>query len=86
MILEEGRKVIMAESKEKNDEGEPITFRENNSFKIPHVFPLILPKPGSFSILCVIGKVKIETTLCDLGASVSLMPYFMFHKLQLGTF
>jgi len=37
---EEGREVIMAESKEKNDEGEPINFRENDSFEILKVFPL----------------------------------------------
>ena len=27
---------------------------------------------------------KIKTAVHDLGASVSLMPYHMFHKLQLG--
>ena len=32
MTLKEGREVIMAESKEKNDEGEPITFREKHNF------------------------------------------------------
>ena len=26
---------------------------------------------------------KIESALCDLGASVSLMPYSMFHKFHL---
>ena len=50
MILEEGRKVIMAESKEKNDEGKPITFRENDSFEILKVFPPKLPDSGSYSI------------------------------------
>jgi len=32
MALEDGREVIMVESKEKNDEGEPVTFREKDSF------------------------------------------------------
>jgi len=32
-----------------------------------------------------VGKVEIERTLCDLGASVSLMPYSLFHKFHLGT-
>jgi len=30
------------------------------------------------------GRVEIEGALCDLGASVSLMPYSLFHKLHLG--
>jgi len=40
MTLEEGREVIMVESKEKNDEGEPITFREKDSFESRKSFPL----------------------------------------------
>jgi len=74
----------MAESKEKNNKGEPITFRNNDSSEFPEVFPPKLADPGSFSISCVVGKVKIKRSLCDLGASVSLMPYSMFHKLHLG--
>ena len=76
--------MIMVESKKRNDEGEPMTFRENGSFKIPKVFSSKLPNPSSFSIPCVVGKVKIERALCDLSTSVSLMPYSMFHKLHLG--
>ena len=30
------------------------------------------------------GKVGIERGLCDLGASVSIMPYALFHKLHRG--
>ena len=30
------------------------------------------------------GKVEIERGLYDLGASFSLMPYSLFHKLHLG--
>lgn len=45
-----------------------------------------LPKlqdPGSFSIPCCIGDVQIERALCDLGASVSLMPLSLCKKLEL---
>jgi len=48
------------------------------------IFPPKLPNPGSFSIPCIIGKVEIDSGLCDLGASVSIMPYSLFHKLYLG--
>jgi len=40
MRLEEGREESMAVSKEKNDEGEPLTFKEKGSFKIPKSFPI----------------------------------------------
>jgi len=84
MTLEEGRKVVAAESKEKNVEGEPITFKENNSFKFSKVFPHKPPNLGGFSIPCVVETVKIERALCDLGATLSLMLYSMFHKHHLG--
>jgi len=84
ITLEEGREVIMVESKERNDGGEPITFIENDSFEIAIVFPPKLHDLGSFSVPCVVGKMKIERLLCDLDARVSLMLYSMFHKLHLG--
>ena len=52
--------------------------------EIPIFFPLKLPDPGSFFIPCVVGKVEIERALCDLGASVTLMLYSLFHMLHLG--
>ncbi|CAM8923861.1 unnamed protein product [Rhodiola kirilowii] len=43
-----------------------------------------LGDPGSFSISCYIGGVKIEHAMCDLGASISLMPYSLCKKLNIG--
>jgi len=40
--------------------------------------------PDGFSIPCTIGNVSIDRALCDLGSSVSLMPYTMFKRLGLG--
>ncbi|XP_074314068.1 uncharacterized protein LOC141649272 [Silene latifolia] len=45
-------------------------------------FPQKLEVPGSFSIPCKIGTVHIERALCDLGASISLMPIKIFKKLK----
>ena len=81
--IEEGREIIMIESKEQNDGGEATTFIENENVDIPTTFSPKLSDPGSFSIPCIMGKVKIERALCDLGASVSIMPYSLFHKLHL---
>ncbi|XP_057532890.1 uncharacterized protein LOC130810779 [Amaranthus tricolor] len=46
-----------------------------------------LPKlkdPGSFSIRCHIGTLFIDKALCDLGASVSVMPFSVCSKLKMG--
>ncbi|XP_010248084.1 PREDICTED: uncharacterized protein LOC104591013 [Nelumbo nucifera] len=46
--------------------------------------PQKLKDPGSFTIPCTIGSLKINKALCDLGASINLMPYSVFKKLGLG--
>jgi predicted aspartyl protease len=39
--------------------------------------------PGCPMILCSVGSFKFEKALCDLGASVSVMPRDVFEKLRL---
>ena len=48
--------------------------------KLPHK----LSDPVSFSIPCFVGGLTISRALCDLGASVSLMPYSICKKLQVA--
>ncbi|GJW75211.1 putative nucleotidyltransferase, ribonuclease H [Tanacetum coccineum] len=36
--------------------------------------------PGSFTLPCLIGPLAVKNALADLGASINLMPYFLFHK------
>ncbi|XP_022003224.1 uncharacterized protein LOC110900652 [Helianthus annuus] len=40
--------------------------------------------PGSFTIPCLIGSLSVSNALADLGASINLMPYAVFAKLDLG--
>jgi hypothetical protein len=40
--------------------------------------------PGKFTIPCTIGKAAIKKALCDLGASVSLMPHTVFKRIGVG--
>ncbi|XP_074283283.1 uncharacterized protein LOC141607834 [Silene latifolia] len=61
-----------------------VAFMEESSCLISGKSPPKLKDPGSFSIPCVIGDVMINRALCDLGASVSVMPYSIFSKLKLG--
>ncbi|RYR26028.1 hypothetical protein Ahy_B02g060143 [Arachis hypogaea] len=40
--------------------------------------------PGSFHIPCIIGETKIDKGLCDLGASINVMPLTLMKRLQLN--
>ena len=39
-----------------------------------------LKDPGSFTVPCAIGGTHFDKALCDIGASVSLMPYSIYKK------
>ncbi|XP_016558134.2 uncharacterized protein LOC107857854 [Capsicum annuum] len=47
---------------------------------------LVLKKenPGAFTIPCTIRPLKFAKSLCDLGASINLMPPVVYKKLDLG--
>lgn len=47
----------------------------------------LLPKlknPSSFSIPYKISDIQFENSLCDLGASVNILPYSLFKKLDIS--
>jgi len=46
--------------------------------------PPKLRAPGSFAIPCVMGSETIEKALCNLGASVSLLPLSLFKRIGIG--
>ncbi|GKA49893.1 retrovirus-related pol polyprotein from transposon TNT 1-94 [Tanacetum coccineum] len=39
--------------------------------------------PGSFILPCIIGNIMVSNALADLGASISVMPFSMFKRLDL---
>ncbi|XP_073289108.1 uncharacterized protein [Primulina huaijiensis] len=57
---------------------------ENCSAIVQNKIPKKLKDPGSFSIPCMIGDVVFQKALCDLGASINLMPLSVCKKLGLG--
>ncbi|XP_021721513.1 uncharacterized protein LOC110689089 [Chenopodium quinoa] len=63
---------------------ETISLPEHCSAIIMNKMPPKLKDPGNFSIPCAINKTQIDNALCDLGASVSLMPYSVYQRLGLG--
>ncbi|GKD02260.1 hypothetical protein Tco_1177234, partial [Tanacetum coccineum] len=40
--------------------------------------------PGSFILPCSIGRLDFNNALADLGASISIMPFSMYKRLQMG--
>ncbi|XP_078171369.1 uncharacterized protein LOC144565476 [Carex rostrata] len=63
---------------------ETVKLTEQCSAILNSELPPKLDDPGKFSIPCIIGKATIKRALCDLGASVSLMPRTIFEKLGVG--
>ncbi|KAL4306447.1 hypothetical protein AHAS_Ahas16G0179200 [Arachis hypogaea] len=64
-------------------ENETIMLTEECSAVIQRGIPPKLKDPGSFVVSCTIGKMTLENTLCDLGASINLMPLSMMRKLAI---
>ncbi|XP_022860306.1 uncharacterized protein LOC111380876 [Olea europaea var. sylvestris] len=70
-------------NKKKLEEFETIKLTEGCSDilqKLPHK----LKDSGSFNIPCNIGGITFDRALCDLGASINLMPLSVFKKLGLA--
>ena len=65
-------------------ENATVSLTEECSAIIQNKLPPKLSDPGSFSIPCSVGDVTIRKALCDLGPSVSLMPFSICKKLQMG--
>ncbi|XP_062085233.1 uncharacterized protein LOC133791325 [Humulus lupulus] len=80
------KKSIPAPKVEVENEGkveeEVIEDLEKN--QSPNKLPPKLKDSGSFVIPCSIGDTVMTKALCDLGASVNLMPLSIFRKLKLG--
>ncbi|CAM8981200.1 unnamed protein product [Rhodiola kirilowii] len=70
--------------KRKIDGTETVALSEECSATMHQPMPHKLPDSGSFYIPCDIGGITICRALCDLGASVSIMPYSLYAKLNLG--
>ncbi|GJS25979.1 reverse transcriptase domain-containing protein [Tanacetum coccineum] len=66
------------------EEAYTVAMNERCSALLLNKLPSKAKDPGSFTIPCKISNIKIDNTLADLGASISLMPYAIYEKLGLG--
>ncbi|XP_050136107.1 uncharacterized protein LOC126611790 [Malus sylvestris] len=71
-------------NKRKFNDPEIMALSEEVSTVLQRKLPPKLKDAGSFTILCVIGGKKFGRALCDLGASINLMPYSVYKSLNFG--
>jgi len=64
------------------EEHETVIFNECSAI-LQNKLPPKLKDPRSFTIFCIIGNHFLDKVLSDLGASINLMPLFVFRKLGL---
>ncbi|XP_062075795.1 uncharacterized protein LOC133779913 [Humulus lupulus] len=68
-------------NKRKMGDYETVALIEECSATLQRKLPQKLRDPWSFTIPCTIGDFECKHALCDLGASVNLMPLSVFRKL-----
>ena len=71
-------------NKRRWDDNQTVELTETCSSIITHKMPTKLKDLGSFTLPCVVGVQEFPRCLCDLGASINLMPFSLIRKLQLG--
>ncbi|KAJ9135041.1 hypothetical protein P3X46_032265, partial [Hevea brasiliensis] len=76
-------KKILSKKRKLEDYG-TVALTEECSAILQNKLPPKLKDLESFSIPCIIGNKKIDNALCDLGASISLMPLSICKKLEIG--
>ena len=70
-------------NKRRLEDFETVKVNEECSAIIQNKLPPKLKDPRSFTIPCTIGRYTFNKVLCDLGASINLMPYCVMQKLGL---
>ncbi|CAM8940330.1 unnamed protein product [Rhodiola kirilowii] len=66
------------------EESSMIALNAECSAIVQSPMPKKMQDNGSFSIPISLGKIEIDRALCDLGASISLIPYSLFEQIDVG--
>ncbi|XP_021718792.1 uncharacterized protein LOC110686475 [Chenopodium quinoa] len=74
----------MLSNKKNLEENATVALTAECSAILQNTLPKKLGDPSSYSISVKLGDIEINRALCDLGASVSLMPLSICKKLQMG--
>ncbi|KAL0415877.1 UNVERIFIED_CONTAM: hypothetical protein Slati_3419600 [Sesamum latifolium] len=73
----------MCTNKSKLRGNEWVSMGENISTILQRKSPQKCKDPGTFSISCKIGNVGTENAMCDLGASINVMPLAIYESLNI---
>ncbi|XP_024009423.1 uncharacterized protein LOC112084505 [Eutrema salsugineum] len=73
-------------NKTKKLQGMVILSHECSAIIQRKTIPRKLSDPGSFTLPCTIGPLKFDSCLCNLGDSVSLMPYSIAKRLGYNSY
>ncbi|XP_057761104.1 uncharacterized protein LOC130981533 [Arachis stenosperma] len=64
--------------------GQTIVMNKDCSTLIQTQLPAKRKDPGSFHVPCAIGETNFDRALCDLGASINLIPLSLVKRLQIN--
>ncbi|RYR29952.1 hypothetical protein Ahy_B01g054647 [Arachis hypogaea] len=64
--------------------GQTIVMNKECSALIQPQLPTKRKDPGSFHVPCAIGETMFDRALCDLGASIHLMPFSLVKRLKIN--
>ncbi|XP_062085183.1 uncharacterized protein LOC133791269 [Humulus lupulus] len=78
------KKKLDEQFKRRLEDFETVKLTEECSAILEKKLPQKVKDPGSFTIPCTIGGSSFDKALCDLGASINLMPLSIFKKLGVG--
>ncbi|XP_070032457.1 uncharacterized protein [Nicotiana tomentosiformis] len=68
--------------KRKIEETSVVKLTEHFSAILQNKLPQKCGDPGSFTIPCSLGTLNFDKSLCNSGASINLMPLFIYRKLE----
>ncbi|KAM1362810.1 hypothetical protein ACFX2H_027588 [Malus domestica] len=71
-------------NKTRKSNKEVVKVSENVSAVLQRKLPTKCKDPGSFTIPCIIGTTRFEHAMLDLGASINVMPYYIYESMNLG--
>ncbi|CAM8990516.1 unnamed protein product [Rhodiola kirilowii] len=63
---------------------EQVMLGETVSSAIQRKLPKKCKDPGTFTISCIIGNMRIENCMLDLGASINVLPYSLYLSMHIG--
>ncbi|KAJ9535161.1 hypothetical protein OSB04_un001760 [Centaurea solstitialis] len=72
-------------NKRKLKGNEKISMSQNVSAVLQKRLPPKCDDLGMFTIPCKVGNVSVNQALCDLGASINVMPYAIYSSLDVGS-